>query len=226
MTVMFPYEAENPLKEEFFGHSRRGFYVDVGANDPDKMSVTRALYERGWRGINIEPVPDLFGRLRERRPRDLNLNLGISNRSGHLAFYKCTGDYKWSTFSAAQAENLRREGLRLAERPVPVATLAGVCERHVTGAIDFLKIDAEGHDLKVLRGGHGLFAARAVAVAQFEYGMSNIDSRDLLKDFFAFFAGTRYNLHKIHAEGFSHYPRYNVRLENFQYQNWLVVRQE
>jgi FkbM family methyltransferase len=109
---------------------------------------------------------------------------------------------------------------------VTIDTLDAYCAAAGVGAIDYLKIDTEGHDLQVLRGGRELIARGAVRFIQFEYGASNVESRDLLKDFFAFFAGTRYNLHKIHAEGFSHYPRYNVRLENFQYQNWLVVRQE
>jgi hypothetical protein len=110
--------------------------------------------------------------------------------------------------------------------PVTLTTLDTYCAVAGVAAIDYLKIDTEGHDLQVLRGGERLIERGAVRFIQFEYGASNVESRDLLKDFFAFFAGTRYNLHKIHAEGFSHYPRYNVRLENFQYQNWLVVRQE
>lgn len=110
--------------------------------------------------------------------------------------------------------------------PVTITTLDAYCAAAGVAAIDYLKIDTEGHDLQVLRGGAALFARRAVRFVQFEYGNGNIESRDLLKDFFAFFAQTGYNLHKIHAEGYSHYPRYNVRLENFQYQNWLAVRQE
>jgi FkbM family methyltransferase len=109
---------------------------------------------------------------------------------------------------------------------VTITTLDAYCAEAGVAAIDFLKIDTEGHDLQVLRGAAGLIGRAAVRYIQFEYGASNVESRDMLKDFFAFFAGTRYNLHKVHAEGFSHYPRYNVRLENFQYQNWLAVRQE
>ena len=32
-----------------------GFYIDVGAHDPTELSVTRAFYDRGRRGINVEP---------------------------------------------------------------------------------------------------------------------------------------------------------------------------
>ncbi|MEJ0069476.1 MAG: hypothetical protein WDO24_12925 [Pseudomonadota bacterium] len=61
--------------------------------------------------------------------------------------------------------------------------------------------DAEGHDLKVLEGGAGKFATRAIGAAQFEYGGANIDSRDLLKDFFAFFQDLRYDLYKLRPDG-------------------------
>ena len=52
-----------------------GFYVDVGANDPRVDSVTRAFYERGWHGINIEPVAHWHDRLQADRPRDINLRV-------------------------------------------------------------------------------------------------------------------------------------------------------
>ena len=58
----------------------RGFYIDVGANHPRIDSVTLAFYERGWRGINIEPLPHLHRELEQERPEDLNLNLAIGER--------------------------------------------------------------------------------------------------------------------------------------------------
>src|SRR5690349_10407437 len=67
MRAMLPYEAENPLKEEFFGHSRDGFFVEVGANDPERWSQSLHLERLGWRGILVEPQPDLAEQLRQRR---------------------------------------------------------------------------------------------------------------------------------------------------------------
>ena len=34
-----------------------GFYIDIGANHPTRDSVTRSLYERGWRGIALRRAP-------------------------------------------------------------------------------------------------------------------------------------------------------------------------
>ncbi len=114
----------------------------------------------------------------------------------------------------------------IASETVTVTTLDRYCAEAGIIEIDFLKIDAEGHDLKVLRGARDLLTARAVNIVQFEYGQANLDSRDLLKDFFAFFAEIGgYDMLKLRAEGFAQYPRYDARLENFTYQTWIVARE-
>ncbi len=129
-----------------------GFYLDVGANHPTFHSVTRLFYDRGWRGINIEPSPVVFERLAAERPRDINLNLGISDAEGTLTFFESLVYHGWSTFRPDLAEHYRGQGVAMAERAVPVTTLAQVCAEHVPGPIDFLKIDAEGFEREVLLG--------------------------------------------------------------------------
>ena len=47
-----------------------GFYVDIGAFDPHVDSVTKLFYERGWRGINVDPVPEVIALFERDRPRD------------------------------------------------------------------------------------------------------------------------------------------------------------
>ena len=59
-----------------FHDVHKGFYIDVGANDPNYFSVTKAFYQRGWNGINIEPLPDKHQLLNKFRHRDINLKLG------------------------------------------------------------------------------------------------------------------------------------------------------
>jgi hypothetical protein len=59
-----------------------GFYIDVGAQDPSHHSVTRAFYDRGWRGINIEPATGYFEKLNVDRPRDLTLQVALAGFQG------------------------------------------------------------------------------------------------------------------------------------------------
>lgn len=57
----------------------KGFYVDVGANDPIELSNTKTFSLRGWTGINIESDPDTFHRVANDRAMDTNPNIGVDS---------------------------------------------------------------------------------------------------------------------------------------------------
>ena len=128
-----------------------GFYIDVGAADPDEDSVTRAFYDRGWQGINIEPSPNYFPALCAARPRDVNLRCLAGARSGEaeLHYFAETG---LSTVEGEIAARHVGSGRKDETLRLPVRTLAEICRRHVAGDIHFLKIDVEGAEADVLRG--------------------------------------------------------------------------
>jgi FkbM family methyltransferase len=173
----------------------------------------------------FEPSRDSFAQLaaKTQPPQVRRNNVGLGAAAEQRALYTLGADSALrSLYPRAGLEEYGIETPAVGE-PVTITTLDAYCRTAGVDAIDYLKIDTEGHDLQVLRGAVGLIGRRAIRTIQFEYGSANVDSRDLLKDFFTFFSDTPYQLHKIHPEGDRHYPRYNVRLENFQYQNWLAV---
>jgi FkbM family methyltransferase len=130
-----------------------GFYVDVGANDPDIDNVSRHFYERGWSGINIEPLSANSAELRRKRPRDINLEIAVGEEEGTITFYEIGKWHGYSTTDAALAAQHRQDGLKVVEHTVPVRKLSAILDEHAAGrAIDFLKIDVEGTELSVLRG--------------------------------------------------------------------------
>src|SRR3984957_17513690 len=62
-----------------------GRYIDVGgngANRPTDVSVSRAFYDRGWRGIVIEPVPGFAESLRRQRPDDIVIEAVVTSDGG------------------------------------------------------------------------------------------------------------------------------------------------
>ncbi|QBY54024.1 FkbM family methyltransferase [Cupriavidus oxalaticus] len=128
-----------------------GFYIDIGANDPDVDSVTRAFYDRGWSGINVEPVEQYYKALVEKRPRDLSVLAAIGAKPGHVDFFEFenTG---LSTTQKEVAEAHHSSGREFATSSVEVMTLAAIWDKYVSGDVHFLKIDVEGGEEAVLRG--------------------------------------------------------------------------
>ncbi len=152
-TVSYAQNGEDIVLNRVFRGKTDGFYVDVGANDPVADSVTMLFYQRGWRGVNVEPAPGVYERLAGQRVRDINLNVGLSDREGMLTFHDVASNQGLSTLDDGLAARYRAEGMTLVERVIPVTTLARVCEREVGDRpVDFMKIDVEGHECEVLAG--------------------------------------------------------------------------
>jgi FkbM family methyltransferase len=107
---------------------------------------------------------------------------------------------------------------------VELETLDSYCAEKEIRRIDFLKIDVEGHELEVLKGAQGSLRAGNVEVIQFEYGGCNIDSRIFLKDIMDYFEPLDYDLFKVYPKTLIPIRRYDQRLENFQYQNWIALK--
>jgi hypothetical protein len=81
----------------------------------------------------------------------------------------------------------------------------------------------EGHELEVFKGAQEMLKKGGIKYIQFEYGGCTIDARMLLKDLFNLFLPYNYALYKIYPHELKLVPRYDQRLENFQYQNWVAV---
>lgn len=123
-----------------------GFYVDVGACHPTELSVTRWFYDQGWRGINIEPNPHFLRLLEAERPRDINLGVAVSDKTERTILH-VVSDTGLSTVDHNLAESLSVTQ-RITVDAVPLDTLLASHEPLPT--IDFLKIDAEGIETKII----------------------------------------------------------------------------
>lgn len=150
--VTHAQNGEDVVLWRALGGVRNGFWIDVGANDPDIDSVTRAFSDAGWTGINIDPMRPVHDRLMERRPRDINLCVAIEDHEGDGRYFAVGDSLGLSTSDAVQVEQYRSAGLQVDEVTVPIRTLASVWDEFVVGDVHFLKIDVEGAESKVLAG--------------------------------------------------------------------------
>lgn len=150
--ISYAQNFEDVMLWRALKHIETGFYIDVGANDPEADSVTKAFYDLGWRGLNIEPIPHWFQKLKESRLRDINLQLAVGSEPGEITLFEIP-DTGLSTAERAIAGRHEMErGYNSQELKVPMDTLANLCDKYHTAPIHFLKIDVEGMEKAVLEG--------------------------------------------------------------------------
>lgn len=148
-------EGEDVVMQLLVQDIRRGIYIDVGAHMPRRWSTTYGLYRRGWRGLLVEPTPNLARGLRRARTKDVVEECGVGCKPGMQDFYVFDAP-SCSTFDRGQADSLLAlpnppKLLRTIQRPI--RRLDEIIEQHhdLVGKADLIKIDVEGRDLDVLR---------------------------------------------------------------------------
>lgn len=191
----YSQRGEDLVIDKLLNYKKKGFYVDVGANDPHRFSNTKRFYKKGWRGINIEPDFNNYQKFVKDRKDDINLNIGVGKVEGKLKFYKFTPD-TLSTFSKEEADSYVKQGYKLDDVvEIGVRTLAEIFEVHCKDKkIDFMSIDTEGFDMEVLRGNNwDRFMPTLICIESVAHNIKdkNIDVRKDNHDFFLTSIGYR-----------------------------------
>ena len=148
----YAMDNEDTAVLDYFKDKKNGFYVDVGCYHPIHRNNTYLLNKKNWNGINIDTSQfsiDLFNHL---RPNDLNYNCAISNKNEIIKLFYQKELSQLSTTERDQAETVFQGNIK--EKDVQAFTLDEILNRdkYKNSKIDFLDIDVEGADLKVLEG--------------------------------------------------------------------------
>ena len=83
----YSQEGEDMILRRIFENQENGFYVDVGAHHPKRFSNTYFFYKHGWKGINIDALPNSMSLFKKLRPRDVNIEQPISDNVESLTYY-------------------------------------------------------------------------------------------------------------------------------------------
>lgn len=150
--ISYAQNYEDVMLHRALASVSQGFYVDVGAAWPEEHSVTKAFYDLGWSGINIEPNPKFYAELAKERPRDINLQIAIGDRRGEVVM-NIIDDTGLSSADEQIAQGHREAGWNLERQTVDMERLADLLERQLPAGqeIHFLKVDVEGYEEQALR---------------------------------------------------------------------------
>jgi FkbM family methyltransferase len=148
MRAIFRYEDEGGLVQDFLGNIKIGFFVDVGAAEPIVNSQTWRLEQLGWNGILIEPRPDYAQRLRQSRRAKVYEAACTSPRNRGTVRLNLLGGYS-SLNDKLVVAGMRPQGAI----EVKAMTLDEILiDAGAPSPIDFISIDAEGHEVQILDG--------------------------------------------------------------------------
>lgn len=127
-------------------------YLDIGAHHPIHISNTYLFYQRGGRGVCIEPDPDLFSKFKNRRVRDTCLNVGVGSLEQESAEFYVMSSKSLSTFSRVEAERYEGYGTQKIENiiHIPLIEVNSIFESCFITTPDLVSIDVEGMDLEIL----------------------------------------------------------------------------
>src|ERR1700744_1716149 len=126
-------------------------YIDIGAHHPFIISNTALLYEKGWRGVNIEANPALMSAFEFHRPEDKNINIGVGIKEGMHKFFRFDEFSGLNTFSEKEAYGIPNAQVKDSIL-LPVLTLDEIILKYCNNKWpDLLNIDIEGLDYDVLK---------------------------------------------------------------------------
>lgn len=149
----------------------QAYFLQVGANDGALYDpLRREILRRNWRGIMIEPVPDVFERLAanyEGYSRIALENVAVASEEGERPFYhlqrvadpQAEGLPVWyaalgsfhKDVILSHRDLIPEIDRRLVTRTVRCTTINRLCDKHHVGRADLIQIDTEGHDYEVIK---------------------------------------------------------------------------
>lgn len=198
--------------------------MDVGANVGAWFDQMRELAPALRKVILVEPGKQASARLTEKYSRDpvvLHIDKAVSDFTGKATFYELEGASELSSLMRTTEE---LAGTNLAFE-VEVTTIDQLCEDTGVCDIDFLKIDAEGADMKVIRGAQSALTKQLFKFIQFEYNYSWAAGGETLGGAIQFLNSCNYDVFLIKKEGL-YDCSYQTVCEYFRYSNYVAVRKD
>ena len=192
----YSMDKEDLVIDEYFKNKNKGFYVDVGCYHPLQRNNTMLLYQKGWRGINIDISDFSIKLFKFLRPDDFNLNVAVSNKEGEIDMFFQKKLSQLSTIKENSAKNAFQGNIL--NKKILSRKLTSILEqgKYKDQKIDFLNVDAEGADFEVLQSlDFNKYSPELICIEVIEKDLEN-------SDVFNFLHKNRYK--KIWSGVFSH----------------------
>jgi len=147
---MYSQRDEEKYILKYFENWPTGKFIDIGAYDIFKFSNTRALYEKGWKGIFVEPAAENYKAIADHYKGDKEIevfNIAIGDHNGEIDFYDCGGD-AISTSDESHRDKWAEAGVKYSK--TKAVLISATTFMHDYGLdCNFLSIDTESTNMVV-----------------------------------------------------------------------------
>lgn len=155
------YNQDRSLENCIFKGYKNGFFMDIGAHDG--VDLNNTLYfenTNNWTGINVEPIVSVYERLKTNRPNSININCAVSDSDGYAEFLCNVGYTEMlsglkSEYDSRHIDRINNETQTMGGENncviVKTKTIETICKETNINHINYLSIDVEGGEMKVLQ---------------------------------------------------------------------------
>lgn len=197
---------------------------DIGANVGEYAILTKGACPAA-KLYCFEPVSTTFDQLKKNlanaQVNDVELiNMGMSDKSEKLKINIYDASAHSSIYDIKGLDNAAQN-----QEFIEVTTGDAFMQKADISAIDFIKLDIEGAEMNALRGFSHALEQKKIRAIQFEYGYINITTKDLLSDFYDFFAAYGYHLGKVYPNTVE-FRSYSFKHEDFMGPNYIAIQKE
>lgn len=196
------------------------YFIDVGANVGEWLAeIVAQKAGSEFYAIAYEPSQSAFVKLSERfggNGRIMLKNCAAADRDGQVEFFE---EYDAGKGSSIVSQFASAGGFK---RTVPMVRLDDEIAALGWERVDFLKIDAEGYDMRVMAGAKDLFEQQRIGAVQFEYNRAWQLAGDTLYSAMQFLRHFGYEVYVLKREGL-YTLNYALYEEYFEYSNFVAL---
>lgn len=197
---------------------------DVGANVGHYSILVKKVFGEKVTIHAFEPSNKTFNKLKSNLDGLTKLefhNFGLGNENTKTILYTNSDESGLASVYKRRLDHLNIDMNK--SEDIEIKTLDAFCDENKIDHIHFLKLDVEGHELKVMDGAEEMISSGAIDFIQFEFGGCNIDSRTYFQDFY-YLLKDKYQIYRIVKDGLYPINQYKEMYEAFITTNYLAER--
>jgi len=212
------------LLPKYISTNKEAVIFDVGANIGEYSSKLFSIFSKSFI-YSFEPNINTFSALQdnvENLKKVRPINIGFSDLKKQTEIFTYLDDLNSQHASLyKEVFNDLHNDKTITSVKIELDTLDNFCNDNKIDCIDFLKIDTEGHELDVLKGGIQMIKKGNIKIIQFEFNEMNIISRVFLRDFYEILKD--YKIYRLSEKGLIPLFKYDSKNEIFKFQNLLAI---